>query len=69
VATPRERREAWVFLSLLTLFSPWTLANLVVQSSRPKPAGEIGLNKMLVASLRAFIGTCHPRRGLDGRRH
>jgi hypothetical protein len=36
--------EAWVFLSLLTLFSPWTLANLVV------------------ASLRALIGTNRARR-------
>ena len=33
VATARERMEASVFLTLLTLFTPRTLANLVVQPS------------------------------------
>lgn len=65
VATPRERMEARVFLTLLTLFSPRTLANLVVQPSKPKPAGEIGLNKTQVAWLRALMGTnrAPPMRG------
>ena len=57
--------EARVFLALLTLFSPRTLANLVVQPSKPKPAGEIGLNKTQVAWLRALMGTnrAPPMRG------
>lgn len=66
VATPRERMEARVFLTLLTLFSPHTFAKLIVQRSKPKPAGEIGLNKTQVAWLRALMGTNHaaPMRGV-----
>jgi pimeloyl-ACP methyl ester carboxylesterase len=65
VATPRERMEASVFLTLLTLFTPRTLANLVVQPSKPKPVGEIGLNKTQVDWLRALMATnrAPPMRG------
>lgn len=57
--------EASVFLTLLTLFTPRTLANLVVQPSKPKPAGEIGLNKTQVDWLRALMATnrAPPMRG------
>jgi hypothetical protein len=49
--------QASVFLTLLTLFSPRILANLVVRPSKPKPAGEIGLNKTQVDWLRALMAT------------
>ena len=57
--------EASVFLTLLTLFTPRMLANLVVQPSKPKPAGEIGLNKTQVDWLRALMATnrAPPMRG------
>ena len=57
--------EASVFLTLLTLFTPRTLANLAVQPSKPKPAGEIGLNKTQVDWLRALMATnrAPPMRG------
>lgn len=57
VATPRERIEASVLQMLLTLFTPRTLANLIVRSSKSKPGGEIGLNQTQVVWLRALIGT------------
>jgi hypothetical protein len=49
--------QASVFLTLLTLFTPRMLANLVVRPSKPKPAGEIGLNKTQVDWLRALMAT------------
>jgi 3-oxoadipate enol-lactonase len=57
VATPRERIEASVLQMLLTLFTPRTLANLMVQPSKPKPGGKIGLNETQVVWLRALMGT------------
>jgi pimeloyl-ACP methyl ester carboxylesterase len=45
VESLRERIEATVFRTLLTLFSPGTIANLVVRPSKPKPAGAIGLTR------------------------
>ncbi len=57
VATLRERMEASVLQMLLTLFTPRTLANLMVQPSKSKPGGEIGLNETQVVWLRALMGT------------
>lgn len=57
VATQREQIEARVFLALLQLFPPRSLANLVVHPAKPKPAGEIGLDEMQVTWLRTPMGT------------
>ena len=45
VATLRERVEAGVFLLLLRVFSPRTVANLVVQPSKLNRSGGTGLTK------------------------
>ncbi len=65
VATLRERIEASVTQMLLTLITPRTLANLIVQPSKPKPCGEIGLNKTQVDWLRALMAAnrAPPMRG------
>ena len=54
-ATPRERIEAAALWMLLTLFTPRTLAKLIVRPSKPKPVGEIGLNEAQAVWLRALI--------------
>jgi len=65
VATKRERIEAGVLLTLLTLFTPRTIGNLVVRPSKPKSAGEIGLNKTQADWLRALMAAnrARPMRG------
>lgn len=65
VITLKERMEARVFLALLHLFSPRTLANLAVHPSKPKPTGAIGLSKEQADWLRALMGTnrAAPMRG------
>lgn len=55
VATLRERIEASILQMLLTLFTPRTLANLIVRPS--KSGSEIGLNETQVDWLRALVGT------------
>jgi len=55
VATPRERIEAAVLAALLGVFTPGGLARLIVQSSRPRPDGEIGADADQVRWLRALM--------------
>jgi pimeloyl-ACP methyl ester carboxylesterase len=55
-STPRERVEASVLQLFLRLFSPRSLAGLIIQPAKPKPVGEIGLTEAQAASLRAIIG-------------
>jgi 3-oxoadipate enol-lactonase len=45
VSTLRERLECGAFLTLLRFFSPGTLAKLILQPSKPKPNGAIGLTR------------------------
>jgi 3-oxoadipate enol-lactonase len=61
VATPRERVEANILFVLLTLFSPRTIANLIVRPSKRKPAGAIGLDKTQADWLRALMSANHAR--------
>jgi 3-oxoadipate enol-lactonase len=61
VATLRERIEAHIFSALLTLFSPRTLTNLVVQASKPKPTGAVGLTEEQAVWLRALMGANRSR--------
>jgi 3-oxoadipate enol-lactonase len=65
VATLRERIEAGVFLSLLTLFSPGTIAALLVRLSKLDRTGAIGLTKQQADWLRALMATnrAAPMRG------
>ncbi|MGD0189785.1 MAG: alpha/beta fold hydrolase [Rhizomicrobium sp.] len=56
VATIRERLEARIFLALLSVFSPLTLAKLIVQASKPKATGAIGLTKEQAIWLRTIMG-------------
>jgi pimeloyl-ACP methyl ester carboxylesterase len=55
VATLRERMEAGVFVSLLALFSPRTIAGLVVQPSKLRRTGAVGLTKEQAIWLRALM--------------
>ena len=45
VSTLREQLECGMFLTLLRFFSPGTLAKLILQPSKPKPTGVIGLTR------------------------
>jgi 3-oxoadipate enol-lactonase len=56
VATLRERIEANILIALLALFTPRTIANLILWPSKNKLSGAIGLNETQVAWLRALIG-------------
>jgi pimeloyl-ACP methyl ester carboxylesterase len=55
VATFRERMELRIFLGLLRVVSLATLLRLVVQPSRPKPHGEIGLTNEQASWLRSVM--------------
>jgi len=56
VATPKERVEANVLLTLLRFFSPGALANLVVQAMKPgRDKGEMGLTKEQARWLRSIM--------------
>jgi pimeloyl-ACP methyl ester carboxylesterase len=55
--TLRERIEGNVFLALLRLFSPKTIANLVVRPSRTRRNGTVGLTKQQAVWLRALMAT------------
>lgn len=63
--TLRERIEGNAFLALLALFSPGTLANLLVQPSKPKSKGAVGLTRQQAVWLRTLMATNHsgPMRG------
>jgi 3-oxoadipate enol-lactonase len=55
VGTLRERIEATVFATLLMPFSPRTIANLLVQPSKLRPTGAIGLTKEQAVWLRSLM--------------
>jgi pimeloyl-ACP methyl ester carboxylesterase len=59
VATAQERAEASVLLALLSVLPPRALGGLVVRASRPRPDGEIGLDKAQAAWLRALMAANH----------
>lgn len=65
IGTPREYIEANIFLALLAVFSPRTVANLLVRASKPKPTGAIGLTPQQAEWLRTVMATNHsgPMRG------
>ena len=55
VATLRERVEAGLFHALLAVFTPRTLARLIVRPSAPRPTGAIGLTVEQADWLRAIM--------------
>lgn len=65
MGTPRERIEASLFLALVALLGPRTIADLVVRPSKPKHTGAIGPTKEQADWLRDLMGTNHsgPMRG------
>ncbi|HEY3796513.1 MAG TPA: hypothetical protein VGM09_32215, partial [Bradyrhizobium sp.] len=54
-----ERIEGQLFLALLALFSPKTIAGLVIRASNPKPTGEIGLTPAQADWVRALMAANH----------
>ena len=54
-ATLRERLEASMLLALLRVFSPSTIAKLILHASKPKPTGEIGLTTEQTAWLQSIM--------------
>jgi pimeloyl-ACP methyl ester carboxylesterase len=65
VESLREWFEGTVLTALLALFSPATIANLVVRPSKPNPVGALGLTEQQADWLRALMATNHsdPMRG------
>jgi pimeloyl-ACP methyl ester carboxylesterase len=59
VSTFRERMETRLIGALLSLFSPKTLANLIVRPSKPKRTGAIGLTNEQAEWLRGILGSNH----------
>jgi 3-oxoadipate enol-lactonase len=55
VSTLRERAECGVFLALLRLFGPGTLAKLIMRPSKPSATGAIGLTSEQAAWLRSLL--------------
>jgi pimeloyl-ACP methyl ester carboxylesterase len=55
VGALRERIEAGVLMSLVALFGPRTIANLVVRPSKPDRTGAIGLTSEQAEWLRALM--------------
>ena len=54
-STVKERLECEVFAGLLRIFSPRTLARLVLRPSKPKPTGAIGLTRQQAEWLRSIM--------------
>ena len=54
-ATLRERLEGEVFAALLRVFSPATLAKVILRPSKPKPTGAIGLTRAQADWLRSLM--------------
>lgn len=54
-STPRERIETGVFLGLLRVLSPATVAKLLLWASKPKPGGAIGLTTEQAAWLQSIL--------------
>jgi pimeloyl-ACP methyl ester carboxylesterase len=57
----RERIEGQIFAALLALFSPKTIAGLIVRPSQPKPTGEIGLTPAQAEWVRTLMAANHSR--------
>jgi pimeloyl-ACP methyl ester carboxylesterase len=57
VSTLREWLEAGVFWALLRLASPGTLAKFIMQPSKPKPTGAIGLTTEQAEWLRSILAS------------
>jgi 3-oxoadipate enol-lactonase len=55
VSTLRERVECGVFLALLRLFGPGTLAKLIMRPSKPSATGAMGLTSDQAAWLRSVL--------------
>jgi pimeloyl-ACP methyl ester carboxylesterase len=55
VSTPRERIETGVFLGLLRVLSPATVAKLLLWASKPKPGGARGLTTEQAAWLQSIL--------------
>ena len=55
VSTLRERVECGVFLALLRLFDPGTLAKLIMRPSKPSATGAVGLTSEQAAWLRSML--------------
>ena len=55
VATPRERLEAGVLLTLLRFCSPGTIGKLILRPSKPKPTGAIGLTREQAEWLQSIL--------------
>jgi 3-oxoadipate enol-lactonase len=55
VSTLRERAECGVFLALLRLFGPGTLAKLIMRPSKPSATGAIGLTSEQAAWLQSLL--------------
>jgi pimeloyl-ACP methyl ester carboxylesterase len=55
VSTLRERLECRVFLALLRLFDPGTLAKVIMRPSKPSATGAIGLTGEQAAWLRSIL--------------
>ena len=55
VSTLRERLECGVFLALLRLFGPGTLAKFIMRPSKPSATGAIGLTSEQAAWLRSLL--------------
>jgi pimeloyl-ACP methyl ester carboxylesterase len=55
VSTPRERIETGVFLGLLRVLSPATVAKLLLWASKPKPGGAVGLTTEQTAWLQSIL--------------
>jgi 3-oxoadipate enol-lactonase len=56
VSTTREKVEAHVLLALLRLFSPGTIANMILLASRPKPDGAVPLTGEQAGWLQSILG-------------
>jgi 3-oxoadipate enol-lactonase len=55
-STLKERVEGEVLAALLRVFSPGTLAKLILRPSKPRPGGAIGLTRDQVDWLRPIMG-------------
>jgi pimeloyl-ACP methyl ester carboxylesterase len=57
VSTLQERLEAHVFVALLRILSPGSLAKLILRASKPKPGGAIGLTREQAEWLQSILAT------------
>ena len=55
VSTVREKVEGHVLLTLLRLFSPGTIAKMILYASKPKPDGAIALTSEQAAWLQSIL--------------